>query len=188
MSQDTQFGGSSNGLNEHWMVVAAGVRELTNTPEQLWEAAISYFKWCDEHPIQAKKTVQSGKSAGDKVEVEFKRPYSIKGFCLHANISERYISDIKNSYVHTSEWYIIMEKILMIIYNQNLEGAIVDIYNPIIVSKILNLDKGSEDAPAPVREEIIDSEKSKLANSENDILEKLDFGKVEILQSKLEKP
>ena len=92
----------SNDFNEHWKVINSGSRVVSNTPEQLWNAAVAYFKWNEENPIKAKRTLTSGKTQGEKVEVEFKRPLSIKAFCLHANISERYLTDIKNTHEQLS--------------------------------------------------------------------------------------
>lgn len=173
-------------FRQHWQVVNAGGQAISNTPKQLWEAAIDYFKWCDNNPIEAKRTLTSGKTQGQKVTSEYTRPYSIKGMCLHCNISERYLDDIRQTNAKDSEWYNIIEKILMIIYTQNLEGAIVDLYNPIMVSKVLNMDKAPEIGDSTVKVEIVDSRSNTLANSENEVLKKLDFGKVEILKDKLE--
>lgn len=179
MDEDNQY-------SEHWKVINAGGREISNTPQQLWESAVEYFKWTDSNPITSKRTLTSGKTQGKKVQVEHRRPYSIKALCLHCNISERYIDDIRLSHDKDSEWYIIMEKILMIIYTQNLEGALVDIYNPLMVSKLLNMDKGESEKPVTVRVEVVDSNSKVLANSENEVLEKLDLEKVNNLKSKIE--
>jgi DNA-packaging protein gp3 len=173
-------------LDEHWKVINSGGRQVSNTPQMLWEQAVEYFKWCDDHPVKAKRTLTSGKTQGDKVTVEFNRPYSIKGFCLHCSISERYISDIKNTHLPDSEWVMVVEKILMIIYTQNLEGAIVDLYNPIMVSKVLNMDKHDNTDDKPVRIEITSSQSETLANSENEVLKKLDSEKLETLKDKTE--
>jgi len=173
-------------LDEHWKVINAGARQISNTPEQLWEQAVEYFKWVDEHPIKAKRMLTSGKTQGDMKEIEYKRPYSVKAFCLHCGISERYISDIKETRSKDSEWYLIMEKILMVIYTQNLEGALVDLYNPLMVSKVLNMDKESAEGNSVVKVEIVHSQRDSLANSESEVLKKLDFGKLEILKDKVE--
>lgn len=172
--------------NEHWKVVASGGVMIANTPEQLWKQAETYFKWCDENPIKAKRTLTSGKTQGDKVTVEFVRPYTIKGFCLHANISERYIKDISETHAKDSEMYLVMEKILYIIYNQVLEGALVDLYNPVMASKLLNMDKDSGDETKRTTVTIIDSISTQLHSSEASVISNLDFDKVESLKAKIE--
>lgn len=171
--------------DQHWKVVNGGATKISNTPEDLWQKAIDYFKWCDENPITAKRTLTGGKNAGDKKEVEFVRPYTIEGFCLHAGISKTYLKDIINTHDKSTQWHMVAEKISYIIYTQNLEGAIVDLYNPIMVSKVLNMDKGDKDDDKPVRVEIIDaSETDKIPNSENEVLQNLDFEKVRLLKDK----
>lgn len=175
---------------EHWKVVNSyknAAQAITTTPEQIWELACNYFEWCDENPITAKRTLTSGKTQGEKVTVEFKRPYTVKGFCLHSRMSERYIKDMSESMTKESDWYIVIERILTIIYNQVLEGALVDVYNPIMASKLLNMDKEADPGSSVVRVEIVSATSNTLSNSENDVLKKLDFGKVESLKEKLEK-
>lgn len=176
-------------MDEHWKVVDSGATVVSTTPEQLWQSAVDYFRWCDENPIKAKKTLPSGKAGGSKVEIEYNRPYSIEGLCLHCGITKRYIEDIKQTNDKNNLWFQIMEKILYVIYTQNLEGALVDLYNPIIVSKVLGMDKTDKaDDDRPVKVEILDSRSTTLAKSENEILEKLDFGKVKSLEDKLQNP
>jgi len=175
-------------IKQHWQKIDAGGQVISNTPEQLWAAAADYFRWCDEHPLTAKRALTSGKTQGKTYEVEFVRPYTVKGMCLHCNISEKYIDDIVKNRDKEVVWYNVLEKILYIIHTQNLEGAIVDLYNPIMVSKVLNLDKqkSADEDDKPVTVHVIDSRSNSLAKSENEILEKLDFGKVEILKDKVE--
>lgn len=173
-------------IDQHWKKLINGATVISTTPEQLWQQAIEYFKWNDENPIKAKRTLTSGKTQGEKITVEFNRPYTVKAFCLHAGISERWINDIKESHDKSSDWYTVMERILTIIYTQILEGGLVDLYNPIMVSKVLNMDKQDGETDKPPRVEIVDSRQNTLSNSEDEVLKKLDFGKVEIIKEKSE--
>lgn len=172
-------------MAEHWQIVDSRTGKASTTPEELWDAATSYFHWCDNNPLKAKRIVTAGKSTGQSVNQEYNRPYSVKGMCLHCGISEKYINDIKNV-EGSNDWLIVIEKILMIIYTQNLEGAIVDLYNPIMVSKVLNLDKPDQSGQGNSKVEIIDSTSNQLATSENEVLRKLDFEKTEIIKDKSE--
>jgi hypothetical protein len=123
---------------------------------------------------------------GEAVLVYFKRPYTIKGFCLHANISERYIKDISETHEKQSEMYVIMEKILYIIYNEVLEGGLVDIYNPVMVTKLLKMDGEQGDDTKRTIVTIVDSISTKMHNSESSVIANLDFQKVESVNLKSE--
>ena len=171
---------------EHWHMVKAGGSQIVNSPEALWEAAQEYFKFCDDNPIKTKRTIQSGKSTGEKVEVEHTRLYNIKAFCIHAGISERYLKDITQSHANDSVYFQVVERILYIIYSQNVEGASADIFNPIIVSKMLQLEKAPDDKEPNVKIEIVSSISNKLANSEDEILKNLDLEKLSLVKDKSE--
>lgn len=172
-------------MNEHWRVIAAGGVVISASPEGLWEQAVKYFQWCEDNPIKTKKTMQSGKTQGQKVEVEYNRPFTVDGFCLHAGITKRWLTDVKSLYGVDSQWFLIVEKIMSVIYTQNLEGAIVDLFNPIVISKILNLDKPQEDDARTVRVEIVDKGQGGLYSSEADVISNLDFEMVHKLQEKV---
>jgi len=171
--------------DDHWKVISAGGVQISTTPEQLWEQAVSYFKWCTDNPIKPKKTLTSGKEAGKQVEMVVARPFTIEGMCLHCGINRRYITEIEATHGKDSKWYMVMEKILMVIYTQNLEGGLADLYNPIMVSKVLKLDAPQENNTGTVKVEIVHSE-AKLANSENEVLRKLNPEKLEIIKDKSE--
>jgi len=80
----------------------------------------------------------------------------------------------------------IVEKIMYVIYNQNMEGAFVDLFNPIMVSKVLGLDKPEDTSGKITRVEIVDSVSGKLANSESEILQNLNQEKLQIVKDKSE--
>jgi len=170
---------------QQWEIVGFGKRNSSPTVEQLVTDAKAYFKWCDENPIKSKQTLKSGKTQGSKIDIEYKRPYSIKGLCLHCGISERYINDIRETYQPDSEYYLAMEQILMVIYTNNLEGAIVDLYNPIMVSKVLNMEAPQENNNNRIVVEVINSN-DKLENSESEVLKKLSSEKLIQLGEKVE--
>jgi hypothetical protein len=159
--------------NEHWQVIAGGGVVVSTTAEDLWENAIKYFKWCDEHPIKASKAVYVGRDAGKDITEKFIRPYSLKGLCLHCGITEEYLRDIRNQKDRTSLYFLIISRILYIIYTQNYELAAVGILNAQFVSKALNMG-GEETTPSPIKVEIITG-LPELSSSENEILEKLEL-------------
>jgi len=156
-------------MSSHWEVLNSGKVVVSNSPETLWKQAVDYFKWCDSNPLTTKKTITSGKQAGQKIDEEYCRPYTIKGLCIHCGILQQYISDIVATNDENSDYYHIVQKILYIIYVQNQEMATIGVYSPVFTSKLLNIDK--DDTPVrAVTVNIVDG-LPKLAKSEMEILE-----------------
>ena len=160
-------------MEHHWQVVNSGRINVSTSAEEMWANATRYFEWCDTNPIKVKRTLTSGKEAGKKVDLEQPRPYSIKGLCLHCGILEEYISDLRQTKDKTSLYYIVISKILYIVYIQNLELATVGVFNPIFTAKVLNME--NTDTPvSAIRIDIVNGLPA-LSKSENEILEKLDL-------------
>lgn len=158
---------------EHWQIIANGQVVIDRNAEELWENMCSYFEYCDNNPIEAKRTITSGKGAGNKVSVEMKRPYTIKGLCLHCGISESYLRDIQQSKSKDDLYYIVVERAMYIIQTQLMENALVGEFNPILTSKLLNLDN-QENETGAIKVEIVQGT-PELANSENEVLEKIEM-------------
>lgn len=160
-------------MENHWEIVKKAGMVAANTPEQLFEQSCEYFKWCDEHPIKTKKRFNAGKKAGEAYDDETPRPYNLKALCLHTGLTEEYIRDIRNTKDLESDYYHVVSRILYIIYVQNYELAVVGVFNPIMVGRMLNL--GVDDTPAGnVKVEIIGNG-IPLSNTENEVLEKLEL-------------
>ncbi len=144
----------------------------SNTAQQLWENALAYFKWNQDNPIEFKKTVMSGKTAGDKVLIEAPRMLTVKGLCLFCGLLEEYLQDLWQSRDKTSEYYIVATRILYHIHTQNMEFAALDIFNPILVSKLHKIE--TEEVPTgSIKIEYVRNLPA-LSTSENEVLEKLD--------------
>lgn len=159
---------------QHWEIVNSGQGISSNTAVDLWNNACKYFKHCDDNPIVVKRTLTQGKGSGTKVEVEEPRPYSIKALCLHCNILEDYLHDVRKSRDKDNEYFVVVSKILYIIYVQLEEYAITGIFNPIFTAKRLNLDKEDTTTPAVITVNVVTQGIPELSNSENEILEKLE--------------
>lgn len=159
-------------MSEHWEIVASGHVTSPNSARELWERAVEYFKWCEENPINIKRTITSGRTAGAKMDVQYTRPYSIKGICIHCGIFEEYFRDIRQTKNKLSEYYIVASKILYLIYVQNLEMATIGVFNPIFTAKVLNIEK-DEVPSGSIKVEIVNGLPT-LATSEDEILEKLE--------------
>lgn len=169
MEQDDEY---ENEESEHWQVIKAGKIEVSDTEETLWEKAWKYFKWCDDHPIQDEKIITQGAKTGSKLVSRFKRPYTIKGLCLHCGIFEEFLRDIKQNQNKDSLYYQVVSRIYYVIHTQNLELAMVGLISPIITAKVLNLEK--DDVPTgTIRIEVVPGLPA-LSESESEVLEKLD--------------
>lgn len=151
------------------------VKVISSSPESLWQNACNYFSWCDNNPISIPKTLMSGKEAGKQVDVRYKRAYNIKALCLHCGIPEEYIKDIRNSKDKQDLYYHVVSKILYIIYSQNLEGAMVDVFNPVFTARVLGMEK-EEQTTSAVTVTVVQG-LPELSKSENEILEKLESEK-----------
>lgn len=160
-------------MENHWKKVASGMTVVSKDAPGLWSQACEYFQWCDSNPVKHKVTIKSGKGAGAKVEEEMPRPYSIKGLCLHCGITEDYISSVRSG-PKTDDYYIVIDKILYIIYLQLYEYGMTGVYNPIFTAKALNIES-HEDTGGAVTVNIVQEGVPQLATSESEILENLEM-------------
>lgn len=158
--------------DEHWMIIKAGGVEVSDTAESLWDKSWKYFQWCDNSPIIDTKIITQGAKTGSTLTSKYKRPYTIKGLCLHCGIFEEYLRDIRQTKNKDSLYYQVVSRIYYIIHTQNLELAMVGLINPVITSKVLALDK--DDVPTgTIRVEVITG-LPVLSESESEVLEKLE--------------
>lgn len=159
----------------HWEIVLNSANIVSDTPQKLFENGINYLKWCDENPIVLSRTLLSGKEAGKKVDIEKVRPYSIKGLCLHCNITEEYLIDVRNFKDKSNDYYVVVTKLMYLIYVHNLEHGMVDEFNSILTGKVLSIDV-QEVPTSGVKVEVVNG-LPELYDSEIQVLEKLDMEK-----------
>jgi hypothetical protein len=124
-------------------VEKGGFVKKFESPDVLWEAAVNYFKWCDENPWVKNEPIRSGPKAGDIIAIPTARPYTQKGLeihlGIHADTYRKYRS--KEGY---EEYWDTVEMIDKIIYTQKFEGAAVGNFNANIIGKDLGLIAKSE--------------------------------------------
>ena len=75
--------------------------------------------------------------------------------------------------IRDSPYYVAVSKLLYIIYVQNMEGAMVDIYNPMFVAKVLNMEK--DEAPVEYPKVELVGGLPPLLENEDEVLKKLDL-------------
>ena len=82
--------------NRFWELAEVQGRKTEFTPEELWQKAIDYFRWCDENPWikieQLRKATvtidENGKETLHTIaELPTQRPYTIAGFCIFCDCS-----------------------------------------------------------------------------------------------------
>lgn len=122
-----------------------GRDKLFSSPELLWEAACEYFQWCDDNPwIKSKKqTYDKGEFSGEtNEEIPTQRPYTRKGFLIYIDASENWLQEFKKK--ADSNFLGVIEKIENIIDNQQIDGAMVGVFNSNLVARIQGIKEQSE--------------------------------------------
>lgn len=154
----------------HWEeLFVEGIIGAGQTAEDLWKAAIKYFKWCDDNPIYRSEMLRSGKDAGKILQLPIQRPYNVSALCLRIGISQAYLYDAAQSQ-EQNDYYFVANQILQICYAQRLEGALVGIYNPIIAGKELGLgDTSTTSKSSPIIKIEVETNAPKLLSSETEI-------------------
>lgn len=136
----------------HWMVKG---KASGDTAESLYEDAKEYFMWCEAHPIKVPQTVAQ---TGAQIMVEKTRPFNLPALCVHCGVTVGYINDMSRK-PEAKEWYAVAQWILACIYSQNLEYAMVGIFNGNITRAKLGLGKDEDEikAPATIVMKLVDS-------------------------------
>lgn len=116
-----------------------GGKSTNLTPEDLWERAVEYFKWCDAAFLGETKLFNG---AGGIVEGEIwhKRPYTIQGLSVFVGISKNTF----DNYRKRDEFKEVCGIISDIMYEQKFSGAAVGLYNAGIISSELGLVRKTE--------------------------------------------
>jgi len=124
-----------------------GRTRLFKTPKLMWEAAMEYFKWCDDNPFKRAELVKYEGSA-EQVEVDVKRPYSFTGVCLYFDVHDTYLIQFKNALKPTDpidkEFSQVIAMIEKTVSSQQIDGAMSGFFNANIVSRVNSLVERSD--------------------------------------------
>jgi len=112
-----------------------GRPNIFKTPEDLENAALAYFTWCNDTPWIKTDVIRSGDRAGELLSIPTQRPYTIIAMCHHIGI------DVKTfyNYEKNPEFFHITTHIVNKIRNQKYEGAAVGAFNANIIARDLGL-------------------------------------------------
>jgi hypothetical protein len=124
--------------NQFWKLRSKHGRDkLFKTPQLLWEAACEYFQWCEDNPIEA----YENKGTKNVNLIKFRRPFTLKGFCLYCDASENWYKEFRDGLDKEKDkgFFAITDKIESIIYTQKFDGAAIGIFNANIIARDLGL-------------------------------------------------
>lgn len=119
------------------LVSQYGVISKYRTPQDLYLAALEYFKFADANPITRPEAIKGGAMAGNIVEVEIPRPWTLMGLCGFLGMSVKMWMTFHNE--DRSEFHEVVDYLEDACKRQKLEHALVGNYNAILVSKDLGL-------------------------------------------------
>jgi hypothetical protein len=103
--------------------------------DTFWEAACDYFQWCDDNPIMVTDYVRRGPKAGQVVELQRVRPYTIEGLCVFLKICRQTLEN----YGKDPELLDIISCARNVIWSQQFTGVAVGAFSCKIVARKLGL-------------------------------------------------
>lgn len=120
--------------NKFWEKRSKHGRDHKYTPEELWEEALSYFKWCEDNPLY-EDTVHVYKGEATHERAAKMRAMTIGGFCLHLGIG----STTYDNYRNNNDFVGITGRIDETIRLQKFAGAAAGLLNANIIARDLGL-------------------------------------------------
>lgn len=124
---------------ELWEMHTVGRPKKYETAEEIWEAALQYFQWVTETPLEASELVKyQGEAKLSKVPKM--RAMTIDGLCLHMGISFQ----TWTNYRKVEEFLEVTTRVDAIIREQKFTGAAAELLNPQIIARDLGLRDGHE--------------------------------------------
>lgn len=142
--------------------VAHTPRIKFSSPDDMWEWALKYFKWCDDNPLyvaeQVRKVgagmlIKGENGAADTyippelmTNIPKKRAYTKSGYCLFSGVQQDYLKrmrwDIKENLggrEANAPWLAVLNRIDDAIFTQQYEGGASGQLNPMIVARGIGL-------------------------------------------------
>ena len=129
--------------NQFWKLRSKhGRNKLFATPELLWEAACQYFEWSEAHPFVKRKTrIQEGTGDVSEETITSPVPFSLRAFQLYIGASPIWWNKLRERCKRQNDinYLAVIDRIENIIKGQQLEGALVGVFNSNIVARELGL-------------------------------------------------
>lgn len=106
-------------------------------PKVLWQKACEYFQWCEDNPIERNEPVKfEGNMTVEAVEVG--RPYTLCGLSVWLGCSESYFRNCRSD-KSSDEFLTVVDAIEQTIRDQQISGAVVNVFNGPIVARLQSL-------------------------------------------------
>ena len=126
--------------NQFWKLRSKHGRDkLFATPALLWEAACSYFQWCEDNP---RYEVKGFAFQGTVTKENFPkmRAMTLSGLCFYLHCNEAYFRTFQAQLPEGEEDFnTVIKEIETVIYNQKFQGAAADLLNANIIARDLGL-------------------------------------------------
>ncbi len=131
--------------NRFWEARATHGRDKIFQDEgMLWDAAVEYFVWVEDNPLQGAKLfkIKNDKDVDEIVEESYSkmRAMTIEGLCLFLDISRQTWYEYRG----LDDYSYIISKIENVIRDQKFSGAAADLLNANIIARDLGLKDSSE--------------------------------------------
>ena len=120
---------------ELWEVMKGpGQPPTFSSPQEMWDRAVEYFKWCGQHQLIEEKI---GFFQGEPTSgfVGHKRPMTVSGLCIFLNIDRTTWYNYKKN----PEYFNITTAIDETMFEQKFAGAAVGLFNANIIARDLGL-------------------------------------------------
>lgn len=118
-----------------------GRNALFSCHELLWESACEYFEWCNTNPIKTTKTNENLQGANTEIK-EFQRPFTKQGLFFYLECSDDWLRNFKKSC--SDDFLRVIKAIEQTIENQQIEHAMVGVFNSNLVARIQGIKDQSD--------------------------------------------
>ena len=127
--------------NTYWKFRKKHGRErIFETPEELLNQCIAYFKWCDENPLKKSEIVKY-KDYAELMEVPLVRAYTKEGLADFCEVSQ--YKTISNYKEYSTDFLQVITYVENVIYNQKFTNAAAGLLNSNIIARDLGLSEKS---------------------------------------------
>lgn len=128
-------------MTKLWEQIRPGQPPAFKSPDEMWDKALEYFKWCENNAIEEGK-VFNNQGEIIPAQVPHMRAMTQAGLCAFLNIS---ISSWHN-YKNRAEFLEITSLIESVMFEQKFSGAAAGVLNASIIARDLGLvDKSQQD-------------------------------------------